>query len=284
MRNHQYWRITMTNFTVGADPELFLRKNGRPVSAHGLFEGTKENPQPVPGGAIQVDGMACEFNIDPVPYKGGWKAFDANITSAIGSLRKQVEGHSLSIRPTQDFDAKYIKEQPPEAKELGCDPDFNAYTMVENPTPDGSVNFRTAAGHVHVGWGADIPVDSEEHLEICASLVKHLDQCVGLYMTCIDDDPRRRELYGKAGAFRPKPYGVEYRTPSNVWLKNKTRRKLMYSLIRISIGRRMNNSPLYQTVPSIINTGDSRGAINCLEQILSHRLIQQIRGEMTNAK
>ncbi len=38
-----------------------------------------------------------------------------------------------------------------------------------------------------------------------------------------DKDTERRGMYGKAGAFRPKPYGVEYRTLSNAWLSNDER-------------------------------------------------------------
>ena len=31
----------------------------------------------------------------------------------------------------------------------------------------------------------------------------------------------RKQLYGKAGAYRPKPYGFEYRTLSNFWVFDK---------------------------------------------------------------
>ena len=36
-----------------------------------------------------------------------------------------------------------------------------------------------------------------------------------------DSSNERRELYGQAGRFRPKPYGIEYRTPSNFWTSKK---------------------------------------------------------------
>jgi hypothetical protein len=44
----------------------------------------------------------------------------------------------------------------------------------------------------------------------------------------VDFDDRRRQLYGKAGAYRPKPYGMEYRVLSNVWLKNKSLQRWVY--------------------------------------------------------
>ena len=53
---------------VGADPELFLRdkKTGQLVAADiNQIKGTKVTPYKVECGAVQVDGAAGEFNIDP---------------------------------------------------------------------------------------------------------------------------------------------------------------------------------------------------------------------------
>jgi hypothetical protein len=51
---------------IGADPELFVfTRSGKPVSAHDLIPGTKYEPHEVGNGAVQVDGVAAEFNIDP---------------------------------------------------------------------------------------------------------------------------------------------------------------------------------------------------------------------------
>lgn len=219
-------------FQIGCDPEIFLRRNGKAVSANGLIPGDKATPYPVPGGAIQVDGTAVEFNTDPVPINS-FEVFNAKIVTVMGNLRKEVKksgNYTFNISPVQDYDADYLSSLPDSAKELGCDPDYCAYTLEENPRPDGDRLFRTGAGHIHIGWGADIPTDNRDHHEICANFVKMLDATVGIFMTVIDREPRRRELYGKAGAYRTKPYGVEYRFPSNVWLLSKQRRKVVHTI------------------------------------------------------
>ena len=256
----------MTNFTFGCDPEVFIKKHGKPASAYGLLPGDKKNPHKTDGGAIQVDGMAAEFNIDPVP-QNDFETFNLRVVKQLREIRDRLPGYNLNINPVQDFGEEFLATQPDEAKELGCDPDFNAYTLTANPRPDGEVPFRTGSGHVHIGWGADIPVDNEEHMQICAEFVKNLDYTLGLFMTIIDDEPRRRELYGKAGAFRPKPYGVEYRTPSNVWIVNRDHRKAVFYLMNYAVwfasqgGRRALSDDQLQ---EIINTGDKQGAATFL--------------------
>lgn len=260
----------MTTFLLGADPEFFVRKGGKPFSAHGLIEGTKSSPVKTEVGAAQVDGMALEFNIDPV-RSDDFERFNFEIVKTLDDIRKMAKERDPSLtfayEPIMEFDEAFFDAQPDAAKELGCDPDFNAYTLKMNPRPDGDRLFRTGAGHVHIGWGADIPVDNEEHMEICASFIKMLDATVGMYMTYIDRDPRRRELYGAAGAFRPKPYGVEYRTPSNVWIKNRDRRKVMHFLINQALqymqaGHNVSavTGITEETVRNIINTGDFNAA------------------------
>src|SRR5690606_28024709 len=53
-----------------------------------------------------------------------------------------------------------------------------------------------------------------------AKLVLAMDMTLGLESVLLDTDTRRKELYGSAGSFRFKKYGVEYRTLSNFWIKN----------------------------------------------------------------
>ena len=213
---------------IGCDPELWIfdKKLGKIISAHGLFPGTKAEPYAVTHGAVQVDGMAAEFNINPASSA---EEFTFYVLSVLKDLRDLIKQHNPDLdfdfvfSPVAEFGKEYIDAQPLEAKQLGCTPDFNAYEDgAMNPTPDAEMPFRTASGHIHIGWGTDYDIKDPEHIEACCMMSKQMDQYVGGAITATGDDTefKRRELYGKAGAFRPKSYGVEYRTPSNVWLRD----------------------------------------------------------------
>ena len=135
------------DFKIGADPEFFVKRFGKLVSAYGLIPGSKENPHRVPKGAVQVDGMALEFNINPAET---YSQFEDNMSTVLDSITKMVPGYEIFVEPVADFGLAYIDAQPKEAKDLGCSPDFNAYTKMANPRPDVNTPFRTASGHVHI--------------------------------------------------------------------------------------------------------------------------------------
>jgi hypothetical protein len=204
---------------LGADPEVFVVHNGKPVSAHDMIPGTKDEPHPVDNGAVQVDGMALEFNIDPADTRD---EFVRNVSSVMRSLDAMIpENHELLIEAVATFPKKYIDDQPEKAKELGCEPDYNAYTKRQNPRPNAAVNFRTAAGHIHIGWGEGFDTADPKHFDICCHVVKELDWFLAMPARMIEKGTaatKRRKLYGAPGAFRPKSYGVEYRVLSNFWL------------------------------------------------------------------
>jgi hypothetical protein len=242
---------------LGADPEVFATKQGKLVSAHGMIPGTKENPFPVQGGAVQVDGMALEFNIDPARNAD---QFVMNLRQVMMQLRLMVPGHKLLATPVAEFGREMIDAQPDEAKELGCDPDFNAYLEgAENPIPNVNAPFRTGAGHVHIGlWDPNGPLPVNHNL-VCCELAKQLDCYLAAPMAFLDMDPRRRELYGKAGAFRPKPYGMEYRVLSNKWLSSAKVMRWVHSNTMLAVSRMQEGGRPWDyafQVDDMVNTGD----------------------------
>ncbi len=241
---------------LGADPEVFVSRLGKLASGFGLIKGNKDNPHPVEKGAVQVDGMALEFNIDPAESE---EAFLENIEVVLAQMKAMVPDYDLEIIPTAHFGEEMIEAQPLEAKALGCEPDLNAYTFAENPTPDGSLGFRTGAGHVHVGWD-DNAEDAEDHADYCAAMAKQLDLYLGLPSLLFDADTERRELYGKAGAYREKSYGMEYRTLSNVWVSSPELTKWVYRASRKAVEDLFNGHCPFvkygEELATIINTSD----------------------------
>lgn len=213
---------------VGADPEVFVKAKGSRYfsSAHNLIPGTKAQPFAVNRGAVQVDGMALEFNINPAENE---EEFVANVNTVMAELEAMVPDYKLVIEPYANFPKKTIKDSPEEALLLGCDPDFNAYTGKRNEAPEvNDETMRTAAGHVHIGWGEDLDPQDPEHFEACCMLAKQLDYYLGVGSLLFDHDNTRKTLYGKAGSFRPKPYGMEYRVLSNAWLKDERLMRWVY--------------------------------------------------------
>ncbi len=193
-------------FTIGCDPELFLHHQGKSISAIGIVGGSKQYPRPIGNGcAVQEDNVAVEFCIPPAE---SCDQFIASINYALEAIIKEIPpGLELKHTASEVFDEDQL--QHPMALEFGCDPDFNAWTKQENPRPKAAnKSLRSAGGHVHVGvQGVDT-----------VQLIRSMDLFLGVPSTQLDPDTQRRSLYGKAGAYRPKPYGAEYRTLSNFWV------------------------------------------------------------------
>ena len=206
---------------IGADPELFIKHKttGEYRGAHEFIPGSKNYPAPVKRGAVQVDGFAAEFNIDPARTV---REFVRNTKTVLKQLKEMVpEDFDLDVSPVAMFEEDYFDSTPEMVKELGCDPDFDAYSVQINPPPkEPRKGMRTGAGHIHLGFTEMEDIYDNIYLKKCASLIKIMDVMVGVPSVLYDDSEERRSMYGKAGTFRPKPYGAEYRTLSNVWVSN----------------------------------------------------------------
>ena len=249
-------KIGNLDVLIGSDPELFVKKDGKYISGHTLIPGTKEKPYPVPLGAVQVDGTALEFNTRPAATL---QQFHRSTNSVLSALRSMVpDDIEIVASPVAYYGNEYLARLPEKAVELGCSPDFNAYSGKENPTPDVEMPFRTASGHIHIGWTNVENPYSTIHMLECRALVKALDVFLGVPALIIDPDTKRRQLYGKAGAFRPKTYGLEYRVLSNFWVMDPKLRRWVWENTALAIARSLDrNNPLHgrSDVEFTINTG-----------------------------
>lgn len=208
---------------VGVDPEFFAidTEAMRLTSAHDLVPGTKEKPHPLKHGAVQVDGLAIEYNTEPAYNAKDFVKFNKEV---IAQIRAMVPSkYEFLYKPAVFFDPYYFDKVPEHPKELGCSPDYCAYKRDINPRPvppAGKETMRTGSGHIHVSWTKDADVDDPSHRFDCETVVQALDAFIYPYLKIFDKDTERATLYGKLGAFRYKSYGVEWRTPSNAWLNH----------------------------------------------------------------
>lgn len=203
--------------SLGADPEVFVQGcgsvfNSEAVPVIGHLGGTKEAPRRIAEGAVQEDNVLAEFNIPPTKTSSGFISQIQSMLSIVDIelARKQLRYNSLS---TYRFDLDLLRSYGKQAMQLGCDPDIDAYTEEVNSPPNAEVGLRTASGHVHVGLDMDKLRPGE-----LFDLVKMLDIYLGIPSVLLDEDRTRRQMYGKAGACRLKPYGIEYRVLSNFWI------------------------------------------------------------------
>lgn len=248
----------MQKHTVGCDPEVFLvNAVNEFVSSIDRIGGSKDFPRPIDdeGCAVQEDNVAVEYNIPPVHTVEQFIHYNRKVLAYLsGHVARQ--GLSLRIIPSANFSEEQLSD--PRALEFGCEPDFNAWKGGSvNPRPEcEDKSLRSAGGHIHIG-----NIDGLDKLLV----IKAMDLFVGVGMMKYDTDNRRRMLYGKAGAHRPKPYGVEYRTPSNAWLQSDETIRYVWAqqdraieFVRSGEAERIlaDGSPTGDMIQAAINEGD----------------------------
>lgn len=201
---------------IGADPEIFLLDASNSfVSAIDKIGGSKADPRPMPigeGFAVQEDNVAVEYNIPPAESR---QELINNINKAMIYLSATVDkiGLHFSSESATRFPMSELMDL--RALEFGCDPDYNAWLNGKvNPRPKSAdFQLRSCGGHVHVGHEFKSKKDKIQ-------AVKFLDLFLGVPSQRMDEGQLRKQLYGKAGAYRDKPYGLEYRVLSNYWTLN----------------------------------------------------------------
>jgi hypothetical protein len=178
----------------------------------------------------------AEFNIQP---SGSTGSFTANIIKVVKELTRLMKEQKLllDVSPSVEFNPEQLLSD--QAQHVGCSIDYNAWTMKENPQVNPSLlgNIRTAGGHIHVSvtcqgeWAGRLD-DAQVHQ---ARLVRMLDLFLGVPSVLLDDDVRRKQFYGRAGAHRPKWYGVEYRGLSNFWIRSRDLTNWVHSQVKLAI-------------------------------------------------
>lgn len=269
----------MKGVTYGCDPEVFVSVAGAVIPCVGRMPGTKVEPVAVEkskyGLKVQEDGVTLEFNIDPVD---SIKKFTNNVAGAVDELVRYTRkiigaGANLEIKAAHEFRQEDLTTD--QANTFGCDPDFNAWERgVERIAPsvkEVGLN-RFAGGHIHFGYNMDDaglpPWALIQFIEIMG------------YGRVIEYDVQgaRRAFYGRPGLFRIKPYGVEYRTPSNFWVQDSNYIDYLCYPVEVVLQRPERARVLYKKIQ------DNQKAL--YEALLSGKrtdIVRRIGDELTNS-
>jgi hypothetical protein len=198
---------------------LLNKQNQKPFPVCGLVGGTKKDPIPVMEGngfAIQEDNVTLEFNTPPASTP---QEFGDSIRKMLLYLFDLMEKKDCIINPSSSaIFSKELLEKHEKAYEFGCEPDFNVWFRSVNQKPEfcpfvigkekGIGEYRVAGFHIHTSYLVDYEPPTLEDVEI---FVKAQDLFLGVPSVLLDIDRMRRHYYGRAGAFRLKEYGHEYR-------------------------------------------------------------------------
>lgn len=225
------------NFTIGADPELFFYKNNEFIPSSEVITGGKKNPVnlDIDGMSYLKDNLMAEFNIPP---SNSVEEFKSNLKYMKDFLLSKAQeiGATIKIVPTAKFSSKVIYGNE-DAAEFGCEPDLSIYMEESHDSQSLRYsNLRFAGGHIHIGYNKDESLGNE------MNLVELLDILLAIPFVIIDKDFSRRTLYGKAGKYRVKKYGIEYRTLSNIWIENDELIEFVYKQVAIAVRMLMDGT------------------------------------------
>lgn len=216
-----------STLTFGADPEFFLvEKTGdqrRFVPAGEVISGTKTSGVALKCGAsYHVDGLALEITVPP---QNTFEKVRAKVGEAVAEIKRdilppEVYFYNQDTVYFKDFHARNTNIKK-EYLEVGCSP---AYVFRNNEVQRMSVTKKdiedcglyTAGGHIHFGWtkkGESADVEDPEYISACGSFINSLS----FYSKFCMSGSRKNSPYNDPTSFRPKPYGVEMRCPSNIW-------------------------------------------------------------------
>lgn len=222
--------IQPVTLTYGSDPELFLKRGDQIIGSERVIpiEGIRADPTqgtyyPFPNKIVQ-DGVQVELN--PGSHHN-INAHGEQISTALTTLSRYLRTQDASVC----FDG-VVKVTLDELNALSdksrmflCAPSRNAYGLKPRKVNPVKYLKRSAGGHLHFGFDYCTQLYNKTSVDERQRLIPPFDIFVGNMGVLLDRNPlqaQRRKTYGMAGEFRLPPYGVEYRTLSNFWLRSYT--------------------------------------------------------------
>ena len=288
-------KVQGLTINFGSDPEFFFAKKNMAGKAsdkiigaekilpeegvnginiqEGYVEKGKYKIKTIPmqlgkNGGIIIDGVQAEMNPKPDTCRQRMGGELSRMFKIIAQIMKE-KGVAINWDVNVRVPVKEMLSLSPKSRQFGCSPSLNAYNEVIN-LPDGETYpFRSAGGHIHVGYYFKQGSDPMRDMLIgrkseYKTMVKVLDILLGNTCVLLDRDEgeiQRRTCYGRAGEYREQPHGLEYRVLGNFWLRNFILTSFVFGVTRLAFGF-IDNKEATKELLAAVKEEDIRKAIN----------------------
>lgn len=259
--------------SLGCDPELFVARDGKVIGSEKVMpEGgvifrhgvTYLNANEFGENKVVMDGVQVELHPMSATCR---EALCTNIGKCFQYLDERLKQVKADIDFSQLIEVSQdeFDSLSGDSKRLGCMPSFNVYKGEGGKLKVKGETYRkrSAGGHIHLGDDGSRTINKV--LKDAKKLIPLMDAIVGNTSVLIDRDPAnaiRREVYGRAGEHRLPKYGIEYRTPSNYWLRDYVLMSMVMGLSRFAVNILHSGKKNYDEFMSVVDTDDIRKAIN----------------------
>lgn len=270
--------LTPVAMTLGADPELFVEKDGTILGSEKII--------PKAGLSLYYsspyvvrDGIQVELN---PPERNTVSALGTEIGIAFKLLQTQLLKHP-GVRPKFAGVVEVTRDEldslSPDSQILGCQPSENVYGVRPITVDAKEYRKRSAGGHAHFGLTGNRALFNAR-----INVISHLDIFLGNFAVLLDRDPgvaERRENYGRAGEYRIQPHGIEYRTPSNFWLRHYVLMDFVYGMAGVAFSLinhdLKNDTDIEGELVQTVNIENVIQAINTSDFELAKRNVEVVR-------
>jgi len=194
----------------GTEAEFFLQDSeGKIVPASRYIPGTKAQPHRLVNGVCHPDGLSLEVGCPPADTPEGMLANLFKVIQEVTDLYLTPNGITISNR--MEVRVSDVEGATVEDLEFGCGTEYDRNQpdlMYKQRDLVASRDKRYSGFHIHLGYTEGQEDNYFSYSDSC-DLVRALDHLVERHS--LHTTAARSQQYGGMGAFRVKPYGIEYR-------------------------------------------------------------------------
>lgn len=196
-----------TELLIGMDAEFFIRNDKGFIAAARVIPGLKHKPFKLQHGVCHPDGLSLEVGAPPSTTPEG---MIMNLFKVLAEVKeKYLDPAGCSIAYQHYVHKDRVQGVQEEDLLFGCGREYDAYSS--NMVKRVGTSYRTyrfSGFHIHLGFGSGFEEDNLNFRDL-GRLTKALDDA--FLEAGLGTSYGRADSYGGYGAFRVKPYGIEYR-------------------------------------------------------------------------